>query len=102
MGYASAVPCSPKAFAPVAISEFQDAAAMAGAGSEIELGGFRGRTNKLVDGCYSWWVGGCFALLSSLGIVGAHGRDDNHESSTAHQEDEAWDDIDGLLTAVVA
>ncbi|KAG2131102.1 terpenoid cyclases/protein prenyltransferase alpha-alpha toroid [Suillus cothurnatus] len=66
-------------------------------GSEIELGGFRGRTNKLVDGCYSWWVGGCFALLSSLGIVGAHGRDDNHESSTAHQEDEAWDDIDDSL-----
>ncbi|KAG1880848.1 terpenoid cyclases/protein prenyltransferase alpha-alpha toroid [Suillus subluteus] len=66
-------------------------------GSEIELGGFKGRTNKLVDGCYSWWVGGCFALLSSLGIVGAHGRDDNYESSTAHQEDEAWDDIDESL-----
>ncbi|KAG2113395.1 uncharacterized protein F5147DRAFT_650340 [Suillus discolor] len=64
---------------------------------EIELGGFRGRTNKLVDGCYSWWVGGCFALLSSLGIVGAHGRDDNHQSSTAHEEDESWDDIDDSL-----
>ncbi|KAG1734874.1 terpenoid cyclases/protein prenyltransferase alpha-alpha toroid [Suillus paluster] len=51
-------------------------------GSEIELGGFKGRTNKLVDGCYSWWVGGCFALLSSLGIVGAHGQD------------EAWNDVD--------
>src|SRR3984885_11278601 len=24
-------------------------------GTEIELGGFKGRTNKLVDGCYSWW-----------------------------------------------
>jgi protein farnesyltransferase subunit beta len=24
-------------------------------GTEAELGGFRGRTNKLVDGCYSWW-----------------------------------------------
>ncbi|KAG1857016.1 terpenoid cyclases/protein prenyltransferase alpha-alpha toroid [Suillus subalutaceus] len=42
-------------------------------GSEIELGGFKGR------------------------IVGAHGRDDNHESSTAHQEDEGWDDIDESL-----
>ncbi|KAG2136559.1 terpenoid cyclases/protein prenyltransferase alpha-alpha toroid [Suillus bovinus] len=63
-------------------------------GSETELGGFRGRTNKLVDGCYSWWVGGCFALLSSLGIVGAHGRDDGHESSRANEEDESWDDID--------
>ena len=28
-------------------------------------GGFQGRTNKLVDGCYSWWQGGLFALLHS-------------------------------------
>jgi len=27
-------------------------------------GGFQGRTNKLVDGCYSFWVGGCFPLLN--------------------------------------
>lgn len=26
-------------------------------------GGFNGRTNKLVDGCYSLWVGGLFPLL---------------------------------------
>lgn len=26
-------------------------------------GGFSGRTNKLVDGCYSYWVGGTFPLL---------------------------------------
>jgi len=26
-------------------------------------GGFAGRTNKLVDGCYSHWVGGCWPLL---------------------------------------
>lgn len=31
-----------------------------------EIGGFRGRTNKLVDGCYSWWCGGLFAMLSAL------------------------------------
>ncbi|KAI0288862.1 terpenoid cyclases/protein prenyltransferase alpha-alpha toroid [Russula brevipes] len=37
-------------------------------GSEVELGGFKGRTNKLVDGCYSWWVGGAFALLEALGV----------------------------------
>jgi protein farnesyltransferase subunit beta len=29
---------------------------------ELE-GGFSGRTNKLVDGCYSFWVGGVFPLL---------------------------------------
>ncbi|GAA5975372.1 hypothetical protein JCM5350_006456 [Sporobolomyces pararoseus] len=32
----------------------------------IEGGGFRGRTNKLVDGCYSWWCGGLFSIISSL------------------------------------
>jgi protein farnesyltransferase subunit beta len=26
-------------------------------------GGFQGRTNKLVDSCYSWWQGAVFALL---------------------------------------
>ena len=26
-------------------------------------GGFQGRTNKLVDGCYSFWQGGTFPLL---------------------------------------
>lgn len=32
----------------------------------IEGGGFRGRTNKLVDGCYGWWGGGLFGLLDGL------------------------------------
>ncbi|XP_019865145.2 protein farnesyltransferase subunit beta [Aethina tumida] len=29
-------------------------------------GGFQGRTNKLVDGCYSFWQGGAFYLIYSL------------------------------------
>jgi protein farnesyltransferase subunit beta len=29
-------------------------------------GGFQGRSNKLVDGCYSFWVGGVFPLLSNI------------------------------------
>lgn len=38
--------------------------------SSVE-GGFSGRTNKLVDGCYSWWIGGCWAILSSvIGDIG--------------------------------
>lgn len=28
-------------------------------------GGFAGRTNKLVDACYSHWVGGCWALVQA-------------------------------------
>ncbi|GAB2278144.1 hypothetical protein Dimus_012840 [Dionaea muscipula] len=30
--------------------------------------GFQGRTNKLVDGCYSFWQGGIFALIQRLGM----------------------------------
>ncbi|XP_014203679.1 protein farnesyltransferase subunit beta [Copidosoma floridanum] len=29
-------------------------------------GGFQGRTNKLVDGCYSFWQGGAFPLIQTL------------------------------------
>lgn len=29
-------------------------------------GGFNGRTNKLVDGCYSFWQGGLFPLLQRV------------------------------------
>ncbi|KMS99434.1 hypothetical protein BVRB_2g045540 [Beta vulgaris subsp. vulgaris] len=29
-------------------------------------GGFQGRTNKLVDGCYSFWQGGVFPLIHKL------------------------------------
>ena len=29
-------------------------------------GGFAGRTNKLVDGCYSFWVGACFPILHTF------------------------------------
>lgn len=28
-------------------------------------GGFAGRTNKLVDACYSHWVGGCWPLIEA-------------------------------------
>jgi len=35
-------------------------------GEAIEAGGFRGRSNKLVDGCYSWWVGGGVPVLEEL------------------------------------
>ncbi|KNC78255.1 hypothetical protein SARC_09312, partial [Sphaeroforma arctica JP610] len=29
-------------------------------------GGFQGRTNKLVDGCYSFWMGGIFPLIGYM------------------------------------
>lgn len=36
-------------------------------------GGFQGRTNKLVDSCYSFWCGALFPLLAAAG-VGAEAR----------------------------
>ncbi|KAL1743660.1 terpenoid cyclases/protein prenyltransferase alpha-alpha toroid [Schizophyllum fasciatum] len=63
-------------------------------GTEIELGGFKGRTNKLVDGCYSWWVGGCFALLQSLGLRHQH---DVASNEAPQADDGAWDDVDDSL-----
>jgi protein farnesyltransferase subunit beta len=64
-------------------------------GNDIELGGFKGRTNKLVDGCYSWWCGGSFSLLEALGVPShADLLDDNQ----AEEEfEELWDDIDDVL-----
>ncbi|KAF9171681.1 hypothetical protein BGX21_009152 [Mortierella sp. AD011] len=29
-------------------------------------GGFQGRTNKLVDGCYSFWMGGLFPIVGKM------------------------------------
>jgi len=30
------------------------------------LGGFNGRINKLIDSCYSFWIGACFELMDIL------------------------------------
>lgn len=38
----------------------------------IEGGGFKGRTNKLVDGCYTWWCGASFAVLEALIQIDDH------------------------------
>ncbi|KAI0795986.1 terpenoid cyclases/Protein prenyltransferase [Abortiporus biennis] len=74
-------------------------------GLEIELGGFKGRTNKLVDGCYSWWVGGCVGLVE--GLLGFGHSNPLHSESQSKGEDEGmkgedkeneeWDDVDDSL-----
>jgi protein farnesyltransferase subunit beta len=47
-------------------------------------GGFAGRTNKLVDGCYSFWVGGLFPLLDmSLAAEGRFPYASNAASSAS-------------------
>lgn len=46
-------------------------------------GGFSGRTNKLVDGCYCHWVGGCWPLIeAALGgplVHETHSADDSNK-----------------------
>jgi protein farnesyltransferase subunit beta len=64
-------------------------------GSEIELGGFKGRTNKLVDGCYSWWVGGAFALLEALGVSGIPESPRETPPHPGTHAEDGWDDVDG-------
>lgn len=64
-------------------------------GSEIELGGFKGRTNKLVDGCYSWWCGGSFALLEALGVGGIQNANSEEVPIDSGAGDGVWDDVDG-------
>lgn len=69
-------------------------------GTHAELGGFRGRTNKLVDGCYSWWVGGCFLLVEGLLELerytdGEHSTGDERQSTVDDRSSDEWDDADG-------
>ena len=64
-------------------------------GIEIELGGFKGRTNKLVDGCYSWWCGGAFALLEALGVGGIQNADSDEVPIDSGPGAGVWDDVDG-------
>ncbi|CAA7266680.1 unnamed protein product [Cyclocybe aegerita] len=66
-------------------------------GVEIELGGFKGRTNKLVDGCYSWWCGGAFALLEALGVGGIQNADSDEVPIDSGTGEGVWDDVDDGL-----
>jgi prenyltransferase beta subunit len=43
-------------------------------------GGFSGRSNKLVDGCYSFWQGGALAIVSALLLQ--NGADKSTEETT--------------------
>ena len=45
-------------------------------------GGFSGRTNKLVDGCYSHWVGACFPLIEACLSSTTAGASGHHATST--------------------
>lgn len=67
-------------------------------GVDAELGGFKGRTNKLVDGCYSWWCGGSFSLLEALGVGGLQNAESDEVPIDSETGDGVWDDVDGELS----
>lgn len=71
-------------------------------GEAIEAGGFRGRSNKLVDGCYSWWVGGGVPVLEELARREKAGKEKERRTDGARIEvasdggsGSEWEDVPG-------
>lgn len=66
-------------------------------GEAIEGGGFRGRSNKLVDGCYSWWVGGGIPVIEALSAKERRERKERkkqvEEARIEVVEEEEWEDV---------
>ena len=68
-------------------------------------GGFQGRTNKLVDGCYSLWQGGIFPLLRFVGEDGGTQGDGNAVKGAPQERAgraAAEEELRGTAAAVVA
>ncbi|CBQ70127.1 related to RAM1-protein farnesyltransferase, beta subunit [Sporisorium reilianum SRZ2] len=66
-------------------------------GIPFEGCGFRGRTNKLVDGCYGWFSGGgLFTVLSAM--IEADIIEDAHHASPATSNPADVHDWNGMLT----
>ncbi|KAJ1026293.1 hypothetical protein NDA16_002380 [Ustilago loliicola] len=66
-------------------------------GIPFEGCGFRGRTNKLVDGCYGWFSGGgLFTVLSAM--IEAELINDDLHSPTAPSSTSGVEDWNGMLT----
>ncbi|TKY87992.1 hypothetical protein EX895_003088 [Sporisorium graminicola] len=66
-------------------------------GIPFEGCGFRGRTNKLVDGCYGWFSGGgLFTVLSAM--IEADIIEDAQHASSAASKPANVHDFNGMLT----
>ncbi|KAG7151497.1 Protein farnesyltransferase subunit beta like protein [Verticillium longisporum] len=73
-------------------------------------GGFSGRTNKLVDGCYSHWVGGCWPLVDAA-LTGASELDENvgddegelpaNSQRPGDPHEEKWFSREGLIRYIL-
>ncbi|XP_052196604.1 protein farnesyltransferase subunit beta [Diospyros lotus] len=60
-------------------------------------GGFQGRTNKLVDGCYSFWQGGVCALIQRLHSIIQQLEPSNSEEEYYSTDSESSADLKGNL-----
>lgn len=67
-------------------------------GGDFEGGGFRGRTNKLVDGCYSWWVGGLFAMIED--VMGITEGTASPTTPDSQDSSDSWKDDIGRFSKV--
>lgn len=67
-------------------------------------GGFKGRTNKLVDGCYSFWQGSLSALIQTDIATHAenmHASESRTGESTVHRDignRKPWQQAQDLVT----
>ncbi|PRP85787.1 farnesyltransferase, CAAX box, beta [Planoprotostelium fungivorum] len=62
-------------------------------------GGFNGRTNKLVDACYSFWMGGVFPLLHAMEYgwrFDAFWNQEKPAYNKSTKEEKGSDDMDSL------
>ncbi|KAL5150376.1 Protein farnesyltransferase subunit beta [Glycine soja] len=57
--------------------------------------GFQGRTNKLVDGCYSFWQGGAVALLQRLSSIINKQMEETSQIFAVSYVSEAKESLDG-------
>ncbi|ONI19544.1 hypothetical protein PRUPE_3G284100 [Prunus persica] len=72
--------------------------------------GFQGRTNKLVDGCYSFWQGGVFPLLQRVRSIideqlvlpdaGGHSTTNGTHTSTTSSISEVGESFEGTSSHV--
>ena len=67
----------------ISVPKFLDVPALISCLAGIQTtpeGGFAGRANKLVDACYSHWVGGCWSILGAT-LAGASSSESHWQQS---------------------
>lgn len=72
-------------------------------GTAYEGGGFRGRKNKLVDGCYGWFSGGGMFACLQVAVELQSGEWWSEEDAAKEEDKEdGWESDDGELALALA